>query len=378
MNKPLLIISFLIAAIASAIGATLAFSQHDKLTSFKPTNATVLSSNVRITRGSKGSTHYHADITYQYAVAGRPYASNKIALFDETGGRNWAYALVNSHPPGAPITAYVNPADPNDAFLIHEHAVTPYAISTVGVLIAVVLFAFAFSTGRNKPAPRPLDTNDGWFLLQPRTTTRQRARRAWVAVAALLFLCAPTLAHFFAVAETPYAAGAWILSALSLVALLIALFLAARWSLASRRVAETLLFLDRPSISPAVPATARVEIYVLPNTPISQVRASLICSTTSKTKSGGKTQITTKDTFTTNIDLPTPPESADDPPLILPGDILLSDDAFPTTLLRDNPTPPAKDHYPRFSWRIQLHIKIPRAPDVKLVFPVEVAPAHLA
>lgn len=72
-------------------------------------------------------------VEYDYAVNGRPYHSNVRTPDDiVVGGNRAAAAVVARYPAGTPVTVFVNPADPADAFL--EHTV----VSTGGTLFLLL------------------------------------------------------------------------------------------------------------------------------------------------------------------------------------------------------------------------------------------------
>ena len=101
---------------------------------WSPVPATVVSSNVRSHSGE--DTSYSVNILYAYAVGGREYRSNR---YNFMGGSSSGYQgkreIVDRHPPGTRVTAYVNPDDPTEAVI--ERGVTPGML----LLLAPLLFA---------------------------------------------------------------------------------------------------------------------------------------------------------------------------------------------------------------------------------------------
>ncbi len=87
--------------------------------SWMPVPATVVASRVVTHRGDD-STTYSVDILYEYEIDGRTLRSNRYHfLTGSSSGRRAKQAIVDAHPPGKQITAYVNPADPFEA-VIHR------------------------------------------------------------------------------------------------------------------------------------------------------------------------------------------------------------------------------------------------------------------
>jgi hypothetical protein len=85
--------------------------------SFPNTQGTVLHSEVTITRGSKGSIHYHVSISYQYVVDGQTYVGRRYRYDGHPGNQNVVNAVVGSHPAGSAVEIYYNPRDPWDTVL---------------------------------------------------------------------------------------------------------------------------------------------------------------------------------------------------------------------------------------------------------------------
>lgn len=77
----------------------------------------VLSSQVQSHSSDDGTT-YSVDIEYRYEVGGQTYTSDR---FHFMGGSSSGYAgkaaVVEKHPPGAVVTCWVDPEDPNEAVL---------------------------------------------------------------------------------------------------------------------------------------------------------------------------------------------------------------------------------------------------------------------
>jgi hypothetical protein len=85
--------------------------------SFPSTQGTVLHSGVTITRGSKGSIHYHVSISYQYVVDGQTYMGRRYRYDGHPDNGEIANAVVGSHPAGSMVQVYYNPRDLWDTVL---------------------------------------------------------------------------------------------------------------------------------------------------------------------------------------------------------------------------------------------------------------------
>jgi hypothetical protein len=97
------------------------------------------------------STSYDAIVSYEYAVAGRTYRSdrlylNETPLFSDEGD---ARAFLAEYPVGTPVEVYYDPASPGDAAVIIEGPSWAISIVTLfGLIFAAVGWFF--------PADRPL------------------------------------------------------------------------------------------------------------------------------------------------------------------------------------------------------------------------------
>jgi hypothetical protein len=81
----------------------------------------------------------HVEYTYEYRgqsyTGTNLYASDLVTPFEQRSG---AEAAVEEYERGATVTAYVDPADPDDAFLEHRSSTGPSTTTGVGALLAIV------------------------------------------------------------------------------------------------------------------------------------------------------------------------------------------------------------------------------------------------
>jgi hypothetical protein len=85
--------------------------------SFPHVPGEVLSSQVTITHGSKGSIHYHVAINYRYGVDGTEFAGWRYRYDGHPTDSASANSIVQAHPRGSAVDVYYNPRDPRDAVL---------------------------------------------------------------------------------------------------------------------------------------------------------------------------------------------------------------------------------------------------------------------
>jgi hypothetical protein len=101
--------------------------------SWTPTECTVLSSRVKHHRGK--STTYSVEIHYAYKVNGHEYHSSRYSfLGGSSSGHKGKAAIVRRHPAGKRATCFVNPRHPAEAVLVRGF--------TPGMWIGLVPLAF--------------------------------------------------------------------------------------------------------------------------------------------------------------------------------------------------------------------------------------------
>jgi Protein of unknown function (DUF3592) len=113
------------------------------LLTWKPTSATVVSSNVGWVRSSKGGTTWKPVIEYTYTVDGATYSSYRIAPVEESASKNWALGISQRYQPGAVVPAWYNPRHPADAYIEHTLSMIPLIMIAVfaGTMLAIVALA---------------------------------------------------------------------------------------------------------------------------------------------------------------------------------------------------------------------------------------------
>jgi len=109
--------------------------------------AIILSSEVRQTTARTGTgegettTSYWPEIEFSYGYEGVSRTSNRIWPVGEGGSEAEAQAVLRAYPEGAQVSAFVDPDDPETAFLEKRWSQMPYLSVMLGVLPA------AFVTG---------------------------------------------------------------------------------------------------------------------------------------------------------------------------------------------------------------------------------------
>jgi hypothetical protein len=95
-----------------------------------PTPATVVSSQVLAERATPSSpTRWRIAVKYDYTFAGQHYTSTRFRRVDgSTGDEEKVHRIRQQFTPGADITCWVNPADPQFAILQHDTRAALYTL----------------------------------------------------------------------------------------------------------------------------------------------------------------------------------------------------------------------------------------------------------
>ena len=122
-------------------------TQHQKICSFKPVQATITSSTVREARPSSGRStpSLRPAIIYRYEVGGRMFESKQLTPVTVTGKGSWAADTVNCYPAGAITQAYYDPVNPADAFLVRHYSFMPYLFALTTMILLLPLAAVFFN-----------------------------------------------------------------------------------------------------------------------------------------------------------------------------------------------------------------------------------------
>jgi hypothetical protein len=123
------------------LGGSRAIGQAHALSTYVPVPATVSSASLRtwVTSGRHGNhTHYKPDISYRYEVDGKAYGSTAVDAADHDYSSAEARAALARYHVGAHITAYRDPGQPGNAFLIHTCRADPYLLVDVAILFDVL------------------------------------------------------------------------------------------------------------------------------------------------------------------------------------------------------------------------------------------------
>jgi hypothetical protein len=118
----------------AGVGGYLYVEEQEAIENSDPVDAVVVNATIveEVDRDSDGDVtrNYHPDVAYRYEVDGEFYESDNVVPGPGTvsKGRSWAAGIVDDHPPGANVTAYVDRDDPTNAFLVKERQTLFHAV----------------------------------------------------------------------------------------------------------------------------------------------------------------------------------------------------------------------------------------------------------
>ena len=121
------------------VGVTMLAKEQRRLSVFQPVTATVVSTSVEEHSDSDGST-YEPVVTYRYRVRDRDYVASRVTPLKESRSRRWAHRVTERYQVGREYTAFYDPADPAEAFLLRKRSVLPWGfigIPFVGLILIV-------------------------------------------------------------------------------------------------------------------------------------------------------------------------------------------------------------------------------------------------
>jgi hypothetical protein len=338
-------------------GGYYVISQAIAMASFAPTPATVVGSQVMTSRGSKGSTNYNPFVQYVYRVAGSDYTSSRVvACSFNTFGYDSSTRIVRANPPGASVTCYVNPADPNDAFLVRSTEFLPYLLTLSGFTMCAIAVGMLFQPA-STPAPTPVGP---WWRLAP-VSPLIASRNAWTGGLIVATLGLGAGAHYLITCEPEIELGAYFaLPAYAAGWVLVAIKAARRWSL-TRRVHDAMVVIDQHPVRRGT--TLNMKLILPVHAPMASVAIGCELSCVKRHTTGSGKSRSTK--TTKELTLPIPPQALDAPRIDQPPQREIAF-GIPADAQATQPG------NPNWKWELTVKAELPGAPDYKGQFEIEV------
>ena len=356
-----------IPAVFIVVGTFQVVQQKEKLDTFVPVEAVVLSTRVETVTSTDSdghtSTSYKPVINYSYAAGGRNLKCDAaFPKADTSGSSDWANSIVRQFPKDKPVTAYYNPDQPDDAFLIRELSYEPYVFTQfpmLFLLIGVLVWTYSGWGGRKVKPPTP--RAGGGFLLRAK---RSLARRRWTLLAmTALWYGVGTLSggHYLSYA-TEYETAVYIVlpifAALGLIPAGLLFYNLLLW----RTLTEPLVMTQSNQFRLGGEFSVLVALPIKTEIRVNKLQVGLTCDQTTKTKEDGGTSYSTSACYQKNVTLAEDQDVRAGEPIS--GSHTL---AIPTS-----ESPSNSKEYPLHDWYVDVLLDIAGSPDYRGRFPITV------
>jgi hypothetical protein len=129
---------FLMGVAITGYGGMKYQEQREMATTYEQTEATIVSAEVERKSGSaQDGVAWVPDIVYEYTVDGETHRNSEVFLAGGTGSKFESEDIVGEHQAGTAATAYYDPDDPPEAYLIRNRTNGPLIVSGFGLLFAL-------------------------------------------------------------------------------------------------------------------------------------------------------------------------------------------------------------------------------------------------
>lgn len=356
-----------IPAVLMAVGVSMISTQQDRLARYLPVPAVIVQSEVRTSRGSKGSTNYHADIRYEYEINHLKLSATQLNAAGVTeSGHDWAQGLVTAYPVGMKTTAWYDPDAPEEAFLQRYTAFDPYVFILFPMLfIYIGATAGAMMLRAGVKVRPPVALPEGGFELKPQRSIASRLRVALFHTVLWWSVGLAAVGHYLSVSDAA-SSGAMILSGIYFAAGLFPLGSLLYFFLLSRTVAEPRVSVDTDRFRLGEVFHVLIEQPVKMSAKIDALEVTLICTEHRKTSSGSKTSYTSHrmheqkfNVLEKDVEAPTGQPLSGLQKLVIPQSL----------------PPTSSGNYPYHDWHLSVVTKITGRPDYRGIFGIQVEPA---
>lgn len=169
------------------LGGFMAWRQHQAMTAWPEVQGEVVTSRVVTSRGRRNSTNYAARIQYRYDEPGSKLSgamarrsTQVLPIWDwMPSSQSEAISRTSSFSVGSQPKVWVNPEDPEDAFILRQYQSWPVGIFNAGLLALVFWLGTLLKIGINGKEASSTLREGGFRLLGPKETLAQ-IRRRWL------------------------------------------------------------------------------------------------------------------------------------------------------------------------------------------------------
>ncbi len=358
---PLLLIPF----VFMGIGIYMTINQHTKIHTYEPVEAEVISKDIEertSTRKRRTRYKYLPIVEYTYTLGGETYTAAQVTPLNSTvGSRNEAYRIINQFTEGESVTAYYNPQDPHQAFLLKRYSMGPYLFILFPLLILLVFFWFSIFQFNQKERGKSEPAEDGWFALNPGVGI-EKIRNIFQGQSFIWWgIMIVTLGHYFYVQSLEVEMKDWIISGVFVVIGVIILGFWIYYSNLCRNLKDAHLLVDRDPLCLGDTFRARIKQQFLSNLQIDKMSLQIRCTEIIKRrKNSSKKVIFEYDYPMLENEMARPGET-----LFAEQEVSLPEDQPPSMF-------PLQKWGKRYVWEMVVHTTIPGAPDYRGRFPIQV------
>jgi hypothetical protein len=196
------LIFFIVGFAVIVYGAKKIGEQHLKNVTYQQVNAVVISTHIaKHGGGGRSKTTYKPVVNIEYRVKNKTYTCGDVFSNPRGGDTQWAQRISAKFKKGDEITAFYNPKNPADAYLIKHYVFTPYLI-TLGSLIVFLLGTMVMFSPDKRNVLRKVSARRFEFEAPVGISGNRKS----LAILCTIYLVVgvPTLAHLFLYAEPPY------------------------------------------------------------------------------------------------------------------------------------------------------------------------------
>lgn len=350
-------------------GITDILKQHHKITTYKPVEAEVISSEVRKSfykRDGNKLAGYKPFVEFKYRVGDKEYVSSEVTTIRKSGWYNWAKRIAQRYKKEATVLAYYNPEEPSQAFLLKEYCFRPYAnclifmpFLAVGIWMGIWMWTEWFK--KREPVPQA----DGWFEFLPEVSNKDKLMGLTLVTALWHVVGLLSCGHYFAVAGGSYGTAPIIITTIYEVAGCIPLAFLIRVWLLGRKVTDARIFVDGIGFRLGDNIVVRSEQTISGGVEVRQTRLALVCQKGMCSRSGRGWNVT-------KVHLEVTDRATD----VYEREKIIISTLNTFALPADGePSSPKNEGSPRYQWYIEVATQIVGGSEYKARFPIIVQQA---
>ncbi len=343
-HKPMRIAAYILfivlaAATIAGLGVRGVWRQHRMLTAYKQVPVSVQQNEVQPSRVGG----FEPDVLFSYSIRGKTYESTQATPLGVHGARESIEALTRRIRSEEGSTAYYNPSDPGQAFLLRVGRFYPYSLVLAGIVLLCIGLLPIRAGGVF--AHEPVAITGGpfdWYCLTPGGSYADRVL-GWSAVSVLWYMLgAVVLAHYYLYTPAPYEVKSGVVAALYVVAGFWPAFRAVGAAGAASRIGTPKAHMTQKVAHLSEQVIVRIEQPFLRDILVREVRVALTC---------------TRRNGLGSVRYYTSSQTAVEDRAVHAGEVIHGEFTFEVPDKKRHPsTPFSRWEYPRTDWLIEVTI----------------------